>query len=362
MKNLIKALKPLITLLIMGLLVWYFSDIVFYISIALVFSIVVRPLKLWLSQKQIKGFKPGNTTASIISLLSIILVFWAFFLFIVPLIISQASLISSINPTLISDYYRHEIEQLFMFLQNLEIISVEQNFTSLVEGQLKEVIDLASFSFVFGKLLSATSSIFMAVFIILFLSFFFIKEPELIKQFIHFLTPEEYEEKMDHILKDSRIMLSRYFIGVLIEISTMMVLISVALSVLGIHNAVLIGFLGGLMNVIPYLGPLIGTTIGLILGVIYVLSMSMFDQIIYTILAIMGSFAFANLVDNFFLQPVIYSKSVKAHPVEIFLVIIMAGKFAGIVGMIAAIPVFTVFKIVMKQFSEKNILKISEDA
>lgn len=357
MKNLLPALKPLLILLLMGLLIWYFSDLFFFISIALVFSVITRPLKLHLLKIHYKGYKLGNTAASVLSLLAILLATGAFFVFIVPMILAQAGLISTINPSLISDYYQHEIDQLFVLLQSHDIIQPGQNLTMLIEDQLKNVIDLASFSFVFGKLISTTSSIFMAVFIVLFLSFFFIKEPELIKQFIHFLSPKEYEEKMDQILKNSRIMLSRYFIGVLIEISSMMVLISIALSIFGIHNAVLIGFLGGLMNVIPYLGPLIGTAIGLVLGVIYVLSMGMFDQIIFTVLAIIGSFGFANMIDNFLLQPVIYSKSVKAHPVEIFLVIIMAGQFAGIIGMIAAIPVYTVFKIVWKQFSEKNLMQ-----
>lgn len=357
MKNFLPALKPIITLLIMGLLIWYFSNLFIYISIALVFSIITRPLKLHLLKIKYKGFGLGNTAASILSLLAILFAGAAFFVFIVPLIISQAGLISTINPSLMSDYYQHEIDQLFVLLQSHDIIDPGQNLTVLIENQLKDVIDLASFSFIFGKLISTTSSIFMAFFVVLFLSFFFIKEPELIKQFIHFLTPAENRARMDQILKDSRFMLSRYFIGVLIEISSMMVLISVALSTLGIHNAVLIGFLGGLMNVIPYLGPVIGTAIGLILGVIYVLSMGMFDQIVFTIVAILGSFAVANMIDNFLLQPVIYSKSVKAHPVEIFLVIIMAGQFAGIMGMIAAIPVYTVFKIVWKQFSEKNLLQ-----
>jgi len=76
----------------------------------------------------------------------------------------------------------------------------------------------------------------------------------------------------------------------------------------------------------------------------------------------MIGFIIAQLVDNFFSQPFIFSKSVKSHPLEIFLVIIIAGLISGIVGLIIAIPVYTAIKVIAKEFlSEYRVVnKLTE--
>jgi predicted PurR-regulated permease PerM len=125
------------------------------------------------------------------------------------------------------------------------------------------------------------------------------------------------------------------------------------LLILGGPNARLIGFLGGMMNIIPYLGPVIGALIGVILASLSVLGMGDYDSLILTIFTVFAVFAGANAIDNFVLQPQIYSKSVKAHPVEIFLAIIIGGKLSGIAGMILAIPTYTVIKVIARQFMQR---------
>ncbi|MDP2235134.1 MAG: AI-2E family transporter [Bacteroidales bacterium] len=356
MPPIIKNIKPFLVLALAAFLIWYFSDLVIYISISVVLSIIGRPLKNFYLRVKIKKFKIGNVLAALMSLLTMLMVVAGFFIFLVPLIISQASLVSSIDMNLISAYFQEPILDLYEFLNRYNLIDNNQDIATLIDGQIRELMDFASFTNIFGQLLSTTGSVFMALFIILFLTFFFLKDPEILKNFILEISPESYSNKMKKILTDSRYLLSRYFIGVLIEVASMMVIISTVLSILGIHNAILIGFIGGLFNIIPYLGPIIGASIGLILGIIYVLAFGLFDQIGFTAVAILSTFAAANLVDNFLLQPIIYSKSVKAHPIEIFLVIIMAGKLAGIVGMIAAIPVYTVAKVIYRQFSSEKII------
>jgi predicted PurR-regulated permease PerM len=357
MTSFLKTIKPLLVIALIAFLIWYFSDLFIYISISVVFSIIGRPLKNFYSTIKFKKHKIGNTLAALMSLLTILILISGFFIFLVPLIVSQASLVSSIDINLISAYFREPIVDLFDFLNRYNIIENDENIAALFDAQIRSLLDFASFTNIFGQLLSATGSVFMAIFIILFLTFFFLKDPEILKNFFLELSPESYTEKMKIVLTDSRHLLSRYFIGVLIEVVSMMIIISTVLSILGIHNAILIGFLGGLFNIIPYLGPIIGASIGAILGIIYVLAYGLFDQITFTAFAILGTFAAANLVDNFLLQPIIYSKSVKAHPIEIFLVIIMAGQIAGIVGMIAAIPVYTVAKVMYKQFSSEKVIQ-----
>ncbi len=130
----------------------------------------------------------------------------------------------------------------------------------------------------------------------------------------------------------------------------MITLITTGLTIFGVENAVLIGFFGGLMNIIPYLGPLIGALIGVILAISTILSTGMYSELLSITFIILGVFLVAKLIDDFILQPLIYSNSVKAHPVEIFLVILIAGTMAGITGMILAIPTYTVLRIIAKEF------------
>lgn len=357
----LKNIKPLLVIVLIAFMIWYFSDLFIYASISIVLSIIGRPLKNFYSEIKIKKYKIGNTLAALLSLLSILIVVTGFFVFFVPLIISQASLVSSIDVNLISSYFKEPIADMIDFLNRYHIIESDQNIYTYFEAQIRNLLDFASFTNVFGQILSATGSVFMAFFVILFLTFFFLKDPQIIKNTLLELSPEIYSERMKLVLTDSRYLLSRYFIGVLIEIVSMMIIISTILSILGIHNAILIGFVGGLFNIIPYLGPIIGASIGAILGIIYVLAFGLFDELGFTVIAILGTFSAANLVDNFLLQPIIYSKSVKAHPIEIFLVIIMAGKIAGILGMIAAIPVYTVAKVMYRQFSSQKVIQKLEN-
>jgi len=93
-----------------------------------------------------------------------------------------------------------------------------------------------------------------------------------------------------------------------------------------------------------------GAILGVVIGVTAQLSYGLYGDLFMVIVKILGTFIGANLIDNMVLQPLIYSSSVKAHPLEIFLVILLAGSLAGIPGMILAIPTYTVVRIIAKEF------------
>ncbi len=355
----LKILKPLSGLLLFFFLGWYFSDILAYIIVAAVISLLGRPLVQLLQSVHISKIKLNAAISAAITLFSLIFIVSLFVLFIVPLISDQANMIANIDNEAVSSYFSATIADLQKFMISYGFINQGQDMMLMAEQQLSNFLDLAHFTNFFSQLLSATSGLLMGTFIVLFLSFFFLKEPQLLRSFILALVPEPYEEDAKLVMTDSRRLLTRYFLGIILELTSMMTLIAIGLTTFGVKNALVIGFLGGLMNIIPYLGPIIGATLGVVLGMISVLSLAQYDMVLVTIVTILGVFAGANLVDNIVLQPLIYSKSVKAHPVEIFLVIIMAGKVAGIGGMIIAIPTYTVLRVVARQFlSQIKIVKV----
>ncbi len=334
---------------------WYFSALLIYTCVAIVMSLIGKPLVVFYRKLRLKQFKVGNTLGAVLALLSIVGLFVLIISVVGPLISRQASLIASIDLGALGSYYSDEIAQINLVAKEYHLLTEGVSLDKYIEDKLSNLLDFNLFSGAASTLISATGSLFMGLFTVLFLGFFFLKEPGLVQNAILLVTPRSFEQRMKQIIEESRTLLSRYFIGLVIELGSMMFILSVLLSIFGIKNALLIGFLGGLFNIIPYLGPIIGATIGALMSVIYVLAYGQFDQLFYSIAVVIGSFAVANLFDNLVLQPLIYSKSVKAHPVEIFLVIIMAGQLAGIGGMIAAIPTYTVIKVIIKAVAEPQI-------
>ena len=121
---------------------------------------------------------------------------------------------------------------------------------------------------------------------------------------------------------------------------------SVALSLLGIKNALLIGFFAALINVIPFIGPAIGATFAIFVTISSNLNLDFYTEMLPLIASVVAVFAVMQLTDNFVLQPYIFSNSVLAHPLEIFIVIMIGAKIAGVMGMILAIPGYTVIRVI----------------
>mgnify|MGYP002519442002 FL=1 len=123
---------------------------------------------------------------------------------------------------------------------------------------------------------------------------------------------------------------------------------------IGFNAAIGIAFLTGLLNIIPYVGPLFGGILGTLLAIIVKYSSAVpvgleigFGWFVIILIAI---FCFTQLIDNFLYQPIIYSSSIKAKPLEIFIVLLIAGHIAGPLGMIIAIPSYTAIRVIAFRF------------
>jgi len=346
----LNVIKIVGILVIISLLLWYFSDIIGYVIAATFIGYLGIPLVKYLDQIKIKRYKLPHALNVVVTLLLMLTIFTGFIVLVVPLILKQADIITSINIDAVFSHFQAPLAKMRHFLVQYNITDSNTTLSSLLYEQLRQIIDLAKFTNIFSAMIGTTSTFLMGVFIILFLTFYTMLEPYLLKNFILNLTPAKYERELSNVLMDSRRLLTRYTYGIFTEVAIMMTLEVIGLTFLGIPNALLIGFLGGLMNIIPYLGPLIGATAGILLAVLSQLAAGSYGSIASTVLIVLGVFGIANMIDNFVLQPQIYSKSVKAHPVEVFLIIIIGGKLAGITGMILAIPFYTIIKVVARQF------------
>jgi predicted PurR-regulated permease PerM len=219
-------------------------------------------------------------------------------------------------------------------------------------------LDFAYIPEFLNNLVSGLGSFSIGLFSVLFISFFFLKDSHLFENGFLTFVPSDKETKTQRSFKSIKDLLSRYFVGLIFQILILFVIYTIVLLIFGIDNAVVIAFLCALLNLVPYVGPLISGFLMLLLTMSSNLGESFSEVILPKTIYVMIGFIFAQLVDNFFSQPFIFSKSVKSHPLEIFLVIIIAGILFGIVGMIVAVPAYTALKVVLKEFlSEYNVVQ-----
>lgn len=193
---------------------------------------------------------------------------------------------------------------------------------------------------------------FISAFAVTFITFFFLKERGLLLKGLLLFLPAKYEESLKGILASIKRLLRRYFVGIFIQTTLVGCLITLGFSIIGVsfNHAAAIGVMCGLLNVIPYVGPLIGFILGLLVGSIVYLQTPLAMDFLFYLLSIGIVHAIVNLVDNVVFQPLIFSNSVMAHPLEIFIVILMAGFAFGIVGMFLAIPVYTILRVIAREF------------
>ena len=190
----------------------------------------------------------------------------------------------------------------------------------------------------------------IGIFAVLFIAFFLLKDGFLFSRIVFTITPEAHIEKIKNILEHSHNLLRRYFIGLMVQSLIMATMVGISLSLLGVQNALLIGLFAGLVNIIPYLGPWLGAAIGVLIALSTSIQLDFQTEVIPLLVRVLLVFVVAQQIDGFVVQPLVLGNSVKAHPLEIFIVVLMAGTIGGITGMVVAIPVYTILRVVAKEF------------
>jgi predicted PurR-regulated permease PerM len=136
--------------------------------------------------------------------------------------------------------------------------------------------------------------------------------------------------------------LGRYFRALLTQCVSVAVIAATTLWAAGLDNALAIGIFTGLANTIPYFGPFIGFVTGTLVGIAQTGDFSL----VFGVAVAMGV---TQMADNVLLQPLIFSRAAQAHPLVILLVVLAGAQLAGIVGMLVAIPLTTVARVVVEQ-------------
>ena len=347
------------SLVIVGLGFYFFTDIISYVLVSFVLSLMGQPfMRIFLHKMRLNKFRFGSAVAALLTLTVFVILFILFLSLIVPVVVQQAMFLTELDYGSIGRTLEAPFQHVEDYMLKLGL-DVQQNSTEeIVRDMLGGVFDPQKIGEFFSSLITFASEFLMGIFSILFITFFFLQEKGMFQSFILALVPNQYETKVKRVMDDTIALLTRYFSGIFVQMVIITTYVSVVLSLLGIKNALLIGLFAAISNVIPYLGPLIGAIFGLLVTISANGDAQFYAELLPMLLKVIAVFASMQLIDNFFLQPIIFSTSVKAHPLEIFIIILVAAKLGGVVGMILAIPVYTMLRVVARNFlSEFKIVQ-----
>ncbi|KFB00201.1 permease [Mangrovimonas yunxiaonensis] len=354
-KGILRAIAILFGITLLCVLLYKIQSVIVYIAVASVISLIGRPIVLFLRQK----LKFKNTLAVVTTMFIFLGLLAGLIGLFIPLLIKQGHNLSLLDIEQLKHNIQHVYIQIVSYF-DINQINIEK---SLQESNLLNRIDYALIPNFLNALLSGFGSFGIGLFSILFISFFFLKDSRLFENSLMALIPEGKESRWEKSSEKIKSLLSRYFVGLIFQISILFLIYTIGLLIVGVENAIVIAFLCALLNLIPYVGPLIGGALMITLTMTSNLENSFSEVILPDALYVLIVIVIGQLVDNFFSQPFIFSKSVKSHPLEIFLIILIAGILFGVVGLIVAIPAYTAIKVILKEFLAENKLvkKLTKD-
>ncbi|MEZ4701758.1 MAG: AI-2E family transporter [Rhodothermales bacterium] len=308
----------------------YVADLVKLVIVAVLFAYLLDPIATRLESR---GMSRTWATVSIFAGLS--LLFTGIFLLFFPGLLRQLEALQAGLVFQQAEAALGTLEELIV--DKLGFLGIEQlNLSESLRRSIDQY-EARAFTYLPGML-----SILGNLVIIPFMMFFFLRDARSMKKGLINMVPNKYFEFSLNVLQKMDDQLGNYLRGQFLIAAIVGVLSTFALWVLGVDFFLVIGPIAGLANMIPYIGPLFG---GILAVVVSVFTTGTFD----TIPAIAISFLTIQGIDNVFLQPLILARNVQLHPLLLLIALLLGGKYLDIVGLILAVPLAAIIKVVLQE-------------
>ncbi|MGB4293477.1 MAG: AI-2E family transporter [Bacteroidales bacterium] len=352
MKNFIRNILILAGIVFVVFCVWYFREIVIYILVAGVLSIMGRPLVDLFDRIKIRKISIPKAVSALLALLIIWGLIFLFFYIFVPLVASQIQQLSSIDSEQLVKIIEEPIRKTENLLRALNPDLEELSVRAYIASKITDILSIEFVQDMIGSAARTMGNIVIAFFSISFITFFFLKDQHLFFESIVMWVPDKYVDNVTRALYSIKALLTRYFVGIVIQSTCIMIMMTTGMTIVGIdfHQALVMGLIAGILNVIPYVGPWLGFFITVTMGIASHLGYDFQSVIVPLVWKMALVVAITQATDNVVFQPVIFSSSVRAYPLEIFVVVLAAGFAAGIPGMILGIPAYTVLRVFAREF------------
>jgi predicted PurR-regulated permease PerM len=347
-RNIVFALSIILAIT----LLYYFREIVTYVLIAWVVSMLGQPLMKVLRKVRIgkRHFMPPSVSASLVLVFFLLLITGLVGIF-VPLIVEQANNLSGLDVNAFVTGLQQPLAELTKLGHRFGFIAPKESVVEAAQHAFTKWVSPMQISNLLSTILLTASDALIGTISVLFISFFFLRERNvMLTDFLANIVPEHQENGVREAVRDTTTMLSRYFSGLLMQMLFVAFCLTLALWLLGVQNALLIGIFAALINIVPYLGPMMGCAFAIFITISSNLGLDFYGIVVPMIVKVCIVFGSMQLINDWIIQPLIFSNRVAAHPLEIFLVTLVGAKLGGIGGMILAIPIYTVARIVAREF------------
>ncbi len=343
-----KSVLQLLALAIIGWFIYTIRGVLIYLIIATILSLIAKPVTNFISQRKIGKRHIPRAIGAAVALLMIVAVFTMIARLVIPSLLSEIAVLSAID---FGNVYETALQQISVVEnwaadRDFELDEIED---SIREG-INQFLSIETLEATVSSILGGLGNIAIALFSIIFILFFLLKEENITHRLVNDYLPNSLSQHIENIVPKIRITIYRYSLGLALQMTGIFLVVFIGLTIAGVQSAIVIAVAAAFFNLIPYLGPMIGATFGLILGLGQSIALYPEASIGLLALKIIAVFAATQLTDNFVFQPLIFSNSIKAHPLEIFLVISVAGLMGGIIGMIIAVPAYGMIRIIIKEF------------
>ena len=344
--GILRALGILLLIALILFFLYKIRAVVVYIILASVVALIGRPVVKFLTVRL--KFKITFAVLCTLSLMMGGIV--GFLLLFIPLLIQQGQNLALLDINALQNNITLLFENLITHF-NWSKSTMEQWLSNI---NVLDILNLKTIPEMLNSFLSTIGSFGAGFFSVIFISFFFLKDSKLFEQMILTMVPDNKESRVQNSMDTIKNLLSRYFIGLLLQILILFIIYTIVLLIFGIPNAFMIALLCALLNLIPYVGPVIGFFLMTFLTMTSNLGSDFSSIVIPKTIYVMIGFLIGQFIDNNLSQPIIFSKSVKSHPLEIFLIIIIGGFLFGVTGMVVAVPGYTALKVILKEFLAEN--------
>ncbi len=305
-----------------------FSQIFLLLAMSLALTMVLKPVVDFFENK---GLPRTGVILGLYVVMGGLTVFGLATLY--PIIVYQAS---SLAASFDSDHLSamlgklsKSISQQLPFLKaeeiNVKINSMLADAAQNAEGMATSVVGVAA-----------------SLIIVPFITFFLLNDYYKMQKALIENVPNKYFEMSLNVIKKLEDQISKFIRGTCIESFFVAILYAVSYKIIGVNYAIVLGLVGGIMNIIPFAGPFIGAVPVLAVSVVQYGDLSMLIPIAISTVVVQQ-------LDQIFVQPTVFSKIMSIHPLTMFLVILIGGELLGVVGMVLSIPIYTIIVVTAKE-------------
>ena len=269
MNSTLRNFLILIGIALLVYIFWYFRSIFVYILAAGVISLVGRPIVDLLNRIKIWKFRFPKALSSLITLLFLYGLLALFFVIFIPLITKQIDALSGFDASSLVQGLREQIDKLDALLRKVyKEMPADKTLYDIAVDTISNVLNPASITDFAGNIVTVISKFIVAFVAITFLSFFFLKDEGLFKETVMVMVPDQYEKRIRNVLHSIKQLLIRYFIGIIIQCSIVLINITIGMTIVGLpfQQALVMGLIIGIFNVIPYVGPWLGGSVAVLMG------------------------------------------------------------------------------------------------